>query len=77
MKPPVVLTRGKHSFLVDRFEGELHTHHGIINLEELRERDYGEEVRTHLGVKYKIVPFSPADFFRHFKRGLLQLCPRT
>ncbi|MDI3497716.1 tRNA (adenine-N1)-methyltransferase [Archaeoglobus sp.] len=76
MKPPVVLTRGKYSFLVDRFEGKLHTHHGIINLEELRGKDYGDEVRTHLGVKYRIVPFNPADFFRHFKRGATPIMPK-
>ena len=76
MKPPVVLSRGKHSFLVEKFEGELHTHHGIINLTELKTKDYGDEVRTHLGVKYRILPFRPADFFRHFKRGATPIMPK-
>ena len=76
MKPPVVLSRGKYSFLVEKFEGKLHTHHGIIDLQELKEKSYGEEVRTHLGVKYRIIPFKPADFFRHFKRGATPLMPK-
>ncbi len=76
MEPPVVLSRGKYSFLVERFEGLLHTHHGIIKLEELKEKDYGDEVRTHLGVKYRILPFKPSDFFRHFKRGATPIMPK-
>lgn len=76
MRPPVVLSRGKHSFLVEKFEGELHTHHGIIDLQELKTKDYGQEVRTHLGVRYKILPFKPADFFRHFKRGATPIMPK-
>ncbi len=76
MEPPVVLSRGKYSFLVEKFEGELHTHHGIIRLDELKDRDYGDEVRTHLGVKYKILPFKPSDFFRHFKRGATPIMPK-
>ncbi len=76
MEPPVVLVRGKHSFLVERFEGELHTHHGIIKLEELRNKNYGDEVRTHLGIKYKILPFRPADFFKHFRRAATPIMPK-
>ncbi|WP_202320515.1 tRNA (adenine-N1)-methyltransferase [Archaeoglobus neptunius] len=76
MEPPVVLSRGRYSFLIEKFEGTLHTHHGIIKLEELRGKNYGDEVRTHLGVKYKILPFRPSDFFRHFKRGATPIMPK-
>ena len=76
MEPPVVLLRGKHSFLVDRFEGVLHTHHGIIRLEELKNKKYGDEIKTHLGVSYRILPFKPADFFKHFKRGATPIMPK-
>lgn len=76
MKPPVVLSRGKHSFVVEKFEGVLHTHHGLIRLEELKRKDYGDVVRTHLGVKYSILPFKPSDFFRHFKRGATPIMPK-
>ncbi|RLI88585.1 MAG: tRNA (adenine-N1)-methyltransferase [Archaeoglobales archaeon] len=76
IEPPVVLIRGKDSFLVERFEGELHTHKGIIRLEELKGKNYGDEVATHLGVKYRIMPFKPADFFKHFKRGATPVMPK-
>ncbi len=76
MEPPVVLLRGKHSFLVERFEGVLHTHHGKINLEELKNKKFGDEVETHLGVRYRILPFKPSDFFKHFKRSATPIMPK-
>ena len=76
MEPPVILEKGRNSYLVEKFEGELHTHHGIIKLEELKGKNYGDIVRTHLGVKYRIVPFSPSDFFRFFKRSATPVMPK-
>jgi tRNA (adenine57-N1/adenine58-N1)-methyltransferase len=76
IKPPVVLSRGRFSFLVRKFEGELHTHHGIIKLENLVRKKFGDEIETHLGVKYRILPFKPSDFFRHFKRGATPIMPK-
>ncbi len=76
MEPPVVLLRGKHSFLIERFEGVLHTHHGKIYLEELKDKKFGDEVETHLGVKYRILPFKPSDFFKHFRRSATPIMPK-
>ena len=76
IKPPVVLIRGKHNILVEKFEGVLHTHDGIIRLEELKNKNYGDEISTHLGVKYKIAPFKPSDFFKHFKRSATPIMPK-
>jgi len=76
MKPPVVLIRDKYSFLIERFEGKLHTHDGIINLEELRNKKIGDEISTHLGVKYRIIPFRAVDFFKHFKRSATPIMPK-
>ncbi len=76
MKPPIILARGKHTFLVEKFEGTLHTHDGIINLEELRNKKFGDEVKTHLGVKYKILPYRAVDFFKHFKRSATPIMPK-
>ncbi|RUM34865.1 MAG: tRNA (adenine-N1)-methyltransferase [Archaeoglobus sp.] len=73
---PVVLVSGKDSFLVTSFKGELHTHKGVINLEELTEKNYGDEVRTHKGQSFKILPFSPSDFFRHFRRSATPIMPK-
>ncbi|MEM4524615.1 MAG: methyltransferase domain-containing protein, partial [Archaeoglobaceae archaeon] len=76
MKPPVVLNRGKLSYLVKEFKGELHTHHGVIRLEELRNKNFGDTVKTHLGVEFKIMPFKLSEFFKHFKRGATPLMPK-
>ncbi len=76
MKPPIILARGKHTFLVEKFEGTLHTHDGIINLEELKNKKFGDVVETHLGVKYKILPYRAVDFFKHFKRSATPIMPK-
>ncbi|MFP3908785.1 MAG: tRNA (adenine-N1)-methyltransferase [Halobacteriota archaeon] len=76
MEPPVVLVRGKHSFLIEEFQGEFHTHSGIINLEELKEKRLGDEISSHLGTQFTILPFKPSDFFKHFKRGSTPIMPK-
>jgi len=76
IEPPVVLIKGKNSFLIEKFEGELHTHSGIINLEQLKDKEFGDEVSTHLGEKFKLMPFKPSDFFRHFRRGATPIMPK-
>jgi tRNA (adenine57-N1/adenine58-N1)-methyltransferase len=76
IEPPVVLVRGRDSFLVERFEGELHTHKGVIRLDELKTRKYGDEIPTHLGVGYRILPLKPSDFFKHFRRASTPIMPK-
>ena len=76
LKPPVILSRGKHTFLIERFEGELHTHHGVIKLDRLKFKEFGDEIETHLGVKYKVLPYRAVDFFKHFKRGATPIMPK-
>ncbi len=76
MKPPIILARGKNTFLIERFEGKLHTHDGIINLDELKNKKFGDEIKTHLGVSYKILPYRAVDFFKHFKRSATPIMPK-
>ncbi|MFO7966417.1 MAG: tRNA (adenine-N1)-methyltransferase [Archaeoglobaceae archaeon] len=76
MEPPIVLVRGKHSFLIEEFQGEFHTHSGIINLEELKGKQPGDEISSHMGTKFQILPFKPSDFFKHFKRGSTPIMPK-
>ncbi len=76
MRPPIILARGKHTFLVKRFEGTLHTHDGIIDLKSIKDKNFGDEVETHLGVKYKILPYRAVDFFKHFKRSTTPIMPK-
>ena len=76
MKPPVVLIRGRNAFLVEKFEGELHTHKGIIKLEELRSKKFGDKVKTHLGYEFSIIPFNASRFFQLFKKGPTPVMPK-
>jgi len=76
MKPPIILVKGKNTFLIERFEGKLHTHDGIINLDELKNKKFGDEIKTHLGVSYKILPYRAVDFFKHFKRSATPIMPK-
>ncbi len=76
LEPPVVIVSGKDSFLVKSFKGKLHTHRGVIDLEELAGKSYGDEVKTHTGHAFKILPFAPSDFFRHFKRSATPIMPK-
>ncbi len=73
---PLILVNGKDSFLVKNFEGILHTHKGIIKLEELKEKSYGDVIKTHKGHTFKILPFKSSDFFRHFKRCATPIMPK-
>ncbi len=76
MKPPVVLKSGRNFYLVNKFSGELHTHKGIINLEELKNKGFGDSIKTHLGVEFKILPFNAADFFRLFRKAPTPVMPK-
>lgn len=55
---------------------ENYTHSGILDLSVLGERNFGDEIETHLGEKFKIMPFKPPDFFKHFKRGSTPIMPK-
>ncbi len=76
LKLPLVLVDNKNSFLVNSFEGELHTHKGVIKLEELKGRKYGDEIETHTGHRFKIMPFTLPDFFKHFRRSATPIMPK-
>jgi tRNA (adenine57-N1/adenine58-N1)-methyltransferase len=76
IKLPAVIFSGRISYIVNSFEGELHTHKGVIDLSQLKEVDYGGEVRTHLGYPFKVRPFNPTDFFKHFKKGPTPIMPK-
>jgi tRNA (adenine57-N1/adenine58-N1)-methyltransferase len=76
LKLPLILFSGKISYIINSFEGEFHTHRGVINLSELKKRKYGEEIETHMGFKFKIRPFSPSDFFTHFRKGPTPIMPK-
>ncbi len=72
----LVLCRGKEFFLVEKFEGELHTHKGVIDLSKLKNANPGDTIKTHLGVEYRILPFKPSDYFRFFRRTSTPIMPK-
>ncbi|WP_457591484.1 tRNA (adenine-N1)-methyltransferase [Geoglobus sp.] len=76
MKPPVVLKSGRNHYLISEFSGELHTHKGIIRLEDLRDKKFGDSVTSHLGVEFKILPFKASDFFRLFRKKATPVMPK-
>ena len=76
MKPPVVLKCGRNLYLINDFEGELHTHKGVIKLEELKLKNFGDTIKTHLGVEFKILPFKASEFFKLFKKKATPVMPK-
>ncbi|AGK60737.1 tRNA(1-methyladenosine) methyltransferase-related methyltransferase [Archaeoglobus sulfaticallidus PM70-1] len=73
---PLVIFSGKTSYIINSFEGEFHTHKGVIDLSKLKDLNYGDEVETHLGFKFKVRPFSLSDFFKHFRKGPTPIMPK-
>jgi|Deesub1362A_J573_1020465.scaffolds.fasta_scaffold01233_3 tRNA (adenine57-N1/adenine58-N1)-methyltransferase len=73
---PVVIVSGKNSYIINSFEGDFHTHRGVIKLSELKNLRYGDEIKTHLGTKFRVLPFSLSDFFKHFKKGPTPIMPK-
>lgn len=76
MKPPVILKSGKDQYLINEFNGKLHTHKGIVNLEELKSKNFGDTIKSHLGVEFKILPFRASDFFKLFKKKATPVMPK-
>lgn len=60
--------RGK-GYLLTVEKKEFHTDLGIINLEELLEKDYGETITSHKGEEFLILRPSIIDYIEKMKRG--------
>jgi tRNA (adenine57-N1/adenine58-N1)-methyltransferase len=65
----------RKEFLV-KSEGELHTDKGIINLETLKELDYGDIILTHMGYEFRVLKPRNPDFFRYLKRTGAPMMPQ-
>ncbi|MBO8183304.1 MAG: methyltransferase domain-containing protein [Archaeoglobus sp.] len=76
IKLPAVIFSGRISYIINSFEGEFHTHKGVIDLSQLKNLEYGDEIKTHLGYPFKIRPFSTSDFFKHFRKGPTPIMPK-
>ena len=55
---------------------EFHTHKGIIRLGDLEGKNYGDSIKTHLGINFRILKPLPLDFVRNFRRGTQVIYPK-
>lgn len=72
----VLLKKNEREFLVSIGEGELHTDLGVIKLSELRGRDFGEKIATHIGEEFLIVQPRMFDFFCKLRRVGVPMLPK-
>ncbi|MDI6889018.1 MAG: methyltransferase domain-containing protein [Methanocellales archaeon] len=73
----VVLLKGKkREYLVEVSDETFHTDHGRLDLGELRDKKFGDVIRTHLGYEYTILKPRAPDFFRHCKRTGAPMMPK-
>ncbi len=72
----VLLKKNGREFLVSVGEGELHTDVGIIKLSELRGRNFGEKIATHLKQEFVIMQPRMFDLFRNLKRVGTPMMPK-
>jgi tRNA (adenine57-N1/adenine58-N1)-methyltransferase len=72
----VSVKHGSRKELLVKSEGELHTDKGIINLETLKELEYGDIILTHIGYEFRILKPRNPDFFHHFKRTGTPMMPQ-
>ncbi len=57
-------------------EGELHTDLGVIKLDELGTKTFGDTISSHLGVEFIIQKPRAPDFFAHAKRSGAPMMPK-
>ncbi len=79
METPVILKTFHKGRMKEYFvmrEGELHTDLGIIKLEELAAKSYGEKIYSHLGIEFMIQKPRAPDFFAHAKRSGAPMMPK-
>ena len=74
---PAVKRRGEKRFLVRLKPGEsLHTHRGMIALDDCIGREWGRWVQSHLGHSFLILEPSTADLIRDIKRTTQIIFPK-
>jgi len=79
MDTPVILKifhKGKMKEYFVKPEGEMHTDLGIIKLDELKSKNFGDKICSHLGVEFVIQKPRAPDFFIHAKRSGAPMMPK-
>jgi len=69
----VLLLSEKNSFLVEVGSGKLHTQDGIVDLKTLVKKKIGDEIKSHLGRKFKIVKPNLLDVLNKRMKRLPQI----
>lgn len=79
MELPVILKTSINGKIKDYFAisgDKLHTDLGVINLDELREKSFGDTIRSHLGAEFTIRKPKAPDLFRYAKRTGAPMMPK-
>jgi tRNA (adenine57-N1/adenine58-N1)-methyltransferase len=79
MDTPVILKtlhRGKTKEYFVMSGEELHTDLGVIKLDELKSKTFGDTISSHLGVEFIIRKPRAPDFFAHAKRSGAPMMPK-
>lgn len=79
MDTPVILKifhKGKMKEYFVKTEGEMHTDLGIIRLDELKTKNFGDKISSHLGAEFVIQKPRAPDFFTHARRSGAPMMPK-
>lgn len=79
MDTPVILKifhKGKMKEYFVKPEGEMHTDLGIIKLGELKTKNFGDKISSHLGAEFLIQKPRTPDFFIHARRSGAPMMPK-
>lgn len=72
----LVSPQGKKYLLTVEAGKELHTHHGKIDISEVLEKDFGDEIKTHLGKIYHILKPTLYDLIKNIERKTQIIYPK-
>jgi len=79
METPVILKTNSKGKIKEYFAvqvGKMHTDLGIIDLDELRTKSFGDMIRSHLGAEFVIQKPKAPDFFKYAKRTGAPMMPK-
>ncbi len=79
METPVILKTNNKGNIKEYFAipaGKLHTDLGVINLDELCTKSFGDTICSHLGAEFVIQKPKAPDFFKYAKRTGAPMMPK-
>jgi tRNA (adenine57-N1/adenine58-N1)-methyltransferase len=79
METPVILKTNHRGKIKEYFAipaGKLHTDLGVINLDELHTKSFGDKICSHLGAEFIIQKPKAPDFFKYAKRTGAPMMPK-